>query len=266
MNLKFIIKRGEQAQVSEFQFEGNSRISNDELIGSIKGCIGNRWQIFDKRIYDYIAQKCLREMMSGKGFLKAEIKNILYQPLGSPKLVLIEIIEGTRFRFGEIEIEGLSVIPKEQFMTMLGQKSGDLPNVKGLRKFLYEDLSTVYKNKGFLLYDAYIEPDYIFPKTEGQDGTLNLKIIIDEGRQFKLSKITIVSAENAKPRLKRILGLSEGEIFNQSKFEKGIKRINDTKEFVFVDKDKDVEIRMDEENSTIQMVVKVKSKWLKKFI
>lgn len=266
MRLLFSINQGEQSKVDQILFEGNVNVTDDELAQSIKGCAGSRWKIFDKRFYDYVTQKCSRDLLSSKGYLKAEIKNILYQPDGSKNVVSINVNEGTRYKLGEIKIEGLSVFSEKQFLEMFGQKQGDIANGKILREFLYDELSGAYKNNGYINYDAELDPEFINPRNEGQDGLINLKIQIDEGLQYRLANITIVSAENAKPRLKKLLGLNKGKIFNQQKFEEGIKRINDTNDFLFIDKDKDVEIRTHLELPEVYLVVKVKSKWMKNLL
>jgi outer membrane protein assembly factor BamA len=261
MKLIFEIKRGKLAQVSEIRFAGNVNVSSEELIANAKGCIGNSWKIFDARKYDYITQKCSRELMSSKGFVQAEIKNIHRQPVGDNYVVIIEVKEGIRYRIGKIEMRGASVFSNQEVLEMFGQKSGDVINAKRLRIFFYDELNSHYKNKGYLLYDAEIDPNYIKPLLEGQDGVIDLKLTIDEGKQFRIRKISIVCWELLKiPKIRKTLGLVEGEIYNQAKLEQGIKRINDLKEFSFIDKDKDVEMRTDEEMGDIDLVIKIDSK------
>lgn len=126
---------------------------------------------------------------------------------------------------------------------------------------LYEKLKVAYNDLGYVYYDADIEPYYIKPTIDGQDGLLNLKIIIDEGRQFRIRKIEIVCPALMKiQKIRKVLGLTVGEIYRQEELEKGIKRINDLKEFKFVDKDKDVELRTDEESGNLNLVVKINPK------
>lgn len=261
MRLSFSINQGEQSKVDQIRFEGNVNVTDDELAQNIKECSGNRWKIFDKRFYDYVTQICSRKFLASKGYLKAEIKNILYQPDGNKNVVAIRVEEGTRYRLGEIKIEGLSVFSKEQFLTMFGQKTGEIANSKVIQDLLYEKLKVAYNDLGYVYYDADIEPYYIKPTIDGQDGLLNLKIIIDEGRQFRIRKIEIVCPALMKiQKIRKVLGLTVGEIYRQEELEKGIKRINDLKEFKFVDKDKDVELRTDEESGNLNLVVKINPK------
>lgn len=265
IRLVYTVERGEKVVVDSINFVGNKNVPSAELLQVLKNTMKNSWQFWDERKYEYYTWKDVREYLFSKGYFRATVE-LKSQRNGDLVNITINVNEGIIYRVGEIEIVGLSVFSEKQFLEMFGQKQGDIANGKLIKDFLYDKVNTAYKNKGYLQYDAEFDPEYINPKAEGQNGIINLKILIDEGKQFKLSKITIISAENAKPRLKKLLGLNEGEIFNQSRFEAGIKRINDTKDFLFVDKDKDVEIRTDEEIPEIYLVVKVKSKWMKNLL
>jgi outer membrane protein assembly factor BamA len=261
MKLIFSAKQGEQARVSEIRFEGNANVSNSELITNAKKCIGDGWEIYSKRKYEYIANKCARDLMGSKGYLKAEIKNIIYQPDENKNVVLIEVNEGIRYQIGKIEIEGLSVFSKEQFLKMLGQKTGEIANAKKLRKSLYEEVNIAYKNIGYLQYDAELDPELINSKIEGQDGIFNLKIVIDEGRQFRLHKIEVVGVNLKEARrIRNLLAISDGGIYEVSKVKNWVDELNKSGKYGFIDFDKDSEIRTDGETDRVYLVLKVNPK------
>ncbi|HRH46029.1 MAG TPA: POTRA domain-containing protein [Pyrinomonadaceae bacterium] len=257
MRLIIVIKRGKLATISEIHFEGNKMFSELELQKFLKSEMEERWKIWDKRIYDYFTQKSLREFYFSKGYLKAKIKNVIYQSNEKNSFVLIEIEENTPFQIGEIELKGATVFTNNQILEMLGQKTGDVANAKGLRAFLYEKLKKVYNDRGYLLYDADIDPEYSEPKAKGQNGIVNLKIMIDEGTQFRIRRIEIVCPELLKiPKIRALLGLTPREIYSEEKLKEGIKRINKTKDFQFIDDEKDVELRTIEAG-LLDLIVKI---------
>ena len=261
MKLIFSVNRGEKAEVLEILFEGNNNISSEELVANVKQCFGNIWMRFVKRNYDYFTQKCSRELMQSKGYLKSEIKNILYQPDGNKNTILIEVKEGIRFLIGEINIQGLTVFSKEKFLEMLGQKTGDIANGKILREFLYDKLSDSYKNIGYLNYDAELDPEFINPENERQDGLLKLKIIIDEGRQFKLLKAKIVGvSQTESEKIRKMLPIKDGEIYNPSKVKKWADEINKMNKFGFFDFEKDVELPIYEDSNYVYLIAKINPK------
>ena len=258
MKLIFAIKRGELARVSEIIFDGNVNISNEEFVADFKQCINNGWEIFDSRKYQYITQKCSRALMFSKGFFQAKINNINRRLVDNNYVVTIGVHEGIRYRIGEIKIKGAKVFTEKEILEMFGQKEGDVANGKLLQDFFYEKLKRSYADKGFILYNSEFDPDFVEPVAEDLDGIVNIKGEIDEGNVFKIRKIEFVGIDKeTASALKESFSLRDGEIFNQSKFEEGIKKINEMKEFDFVDKDVDVEIRTDEDASDLDLVIKV---------
>lgn len=139
------------------------------------------------------------------------------------------------------------------------EKKGDIANGKYLQEFIYEKLTEAYGNKGYVLYSADFELEFIEPQAEGLDGIVNLIFNIDEGRQFKVTIINFTGInEEAEKKLKEILSIKKGEVYNQSKLEEGIKKINGLKEFVPIDKDQDIETRTMWDESDISILIKTR--------
>ena len=60
--------------------------------------------------------------------------------------------------------------------------------------------------------------------------------------------------------LRREVLINEGDIYNQIRLEQSVLRLNQTSYFDPIDKDKDVEIRTDEESGDVDLILKVKEK------
>ena len=256
MNLVFKIERGALAHVSEIRFVGNVNLTEGELIENFKQCSGDGWEIFDTRKYEYYSQICSRKILHSKGYFEAKIKRVTPQIVDGNRIVTIAIDEGVRYRMGEIKIEGAKVFTRKEILEMWGQSEGDVADGKLLQEFLYDKLKRIYADKGYIFYAAEFDPELIKPIAEGLDATVNLSITIDEGKAFKISRIRFLGVEKEKERqLVENFSLKQGDVFNQSEFEKGIKKIEDTKEFYSIDIDKEVDMRTNEETAEVVVIV-----------
>lgn len=54
-------------------FEGNSRITDQELSKYFLNCSKGEWQTYDRQKYDYFREVCIRRFLWSKGFLKAVV-------------------------------------------------------------------------------------------------------------------------------------------------------------------------------------------------
>ncbi len=258
MKLIFSVKRETPIEVSEIKFIGNINISNDEYVADFKQCLNDSWKKYDVQKYNFITQKCSRSLMFTKGFLSGNIIRINRRLVENSYVVTVEVNEGVRYRIGEIKIGGAKVFSQKELLEILGQKEGDIADGKAIREFFYEKLKSVYLDKGYVLYNAEFDVDFIEPQVEGLDGIVNIKGEIEEGWKFKLGKIEFVGVEKKKVQELRKFFLEVGEIYNQGKVKEGIKKINDLKEFYFVDDEQHVEIRTDEENPNIHLIIRVR--------
>lgn len=249
MKLIFEIKRGLPARVSEIRFDGNINISGEEYFNQIIEYVGDDWKIYQPKIYRYFIQECLRDLMKSKGFIKGKILSVLPERKNGNLIVKINLKEGFRYRIGDIKFDGIKVFTEKELLEMLGIKSGDIANADKIVDFLDEKLKRFYADKGYILYDSEFDPEFIEPQIEGLDAIVNFEITIDEGNQFKITKIKFVGSseqeisEDEEKELQDTFPLKETEIFNQTKLEEGIKKLNETEKFYPIDDDRDVEIR-----------------------
>lgn len=243
MNLVFSVKRGLPAFVSEIRFEDIRNFTNEELVGILKPCLRGK-KVFDARHYEYCLQKDVRNFIFSKGYFQARIEQVTPRLVANSYILEIPVTEGVRFVYGSIEFKGASIFSEKQLFEMFGLKTGDVANGKYLQDFVFEKLKKEYGNRGYVLYDAEFVPTFIIPQAEGLDGIVNLIIDIDEGRQFKVESIDFSGIEKEeKIRLIKLLDIEEGEIYNHSKLEEGIKKINELIEFAPIDMDQHVESR-----------------------
>lgn len=287
--LTFDIDQGNRSRIIQVDFEGNEKFSDGELRGALQlvketGLISRfkGQDILDLRKLQYDLQKNVRSYMFSKGYFQARIgdpqvvglgvKRTDFIPLITLPLPLISsrddtlkivvpVTEGKVFRVGELKVEGNSIFSEQQILAYVGLKTGEIANGKRLQDAVYEDLKKVYGNQGFVQYNAEFEPNFRDNPSNANEGIVDITITIDEGKQFTLRRLEFTGNTFTRDRvMRREFLLNEGDTYNQGYLDISVARLNQTQYFDPIDKDKDVEIRTDEEQGDVDLNVKVKEK------
>jgi outer membrane protein insertion porin family len=112
-----------------------------------------------------------------------------------------------------------------------------------------------------VLYNAEFDPEFKDNPANPNEGIVDINITIDEGKQFRLRRLEFTGNTFTRDRvLRREFLINEGDIYNQQSLEVSVLRLNQTGYFDPLDKDQDVEIRTNEEQGDVDLVVKVKEK------
>ncbi len=283
------VEQGERSRIVDIEFEGNEIFKDSELRAQLQlvketGLISRfkGQDILDLRKLEYDLRKNVLSYMFSKGYFQARIgepqvvglgvKRTDFLPLITLPLpllsskddtlkIIVPVTEGKIFRVGELKVEGNSIFSEEQILGYIGLKKGEIANGKRLQEAVYEDLKKVYGSSGFVNYNAEFEPEFKDNPANPNEGIVDIKINIDEGRQFRLRRLEFTGNTFTRDKiLRREVLLNEGDIYNQGLVETSVLRLNQTQYFDPLDKDKDVEIRTDEEQGEVDLVVKVREK------
>jgi outer membrane protein insertion porin family len=285
----FNVEQGRRSRIVDIQFEGNEVFRDGELRNALQlvketGLI-SRFQgqdILDLRKLQYDLQKNVREYMFSKGYFQARIGDPQVEGLGVRRTdfiplitlplplisskddtlrIIIPVTEGKLYRVGDIKVEGNSIFSEQQILAGLGLKKGEVADGQRLRKALFEDLKKAYGSQGFVLYDAELDPQFKDNPANPSEGIVDINIVIDEGKQFRLRRLEFAGNTFTRDRvLRREVLINEGDIYNQLALETSVIRLNQTQYFDPIDKDKDVEIRTDEDTGDVDLIVNVKEK------
>lgn len=289
ISLTFIVEQGNRSRIIEIDFEGNENFSDGELRGALElvkrtGLISRfkGQDILDLRKLQYDLQKNVREYMSSRGYFRAQIGEPKVEGLGYKRTsilplltiplpllsskddtlkIVVPVTEGKIYRVGDLKVEGNSIFSEQQILSFVGLQKGEIADGKRLRNALYEDLKKYYGSQGFVLYDSELDPEFKDNPTNPKEGIIDVKITIDEGKQFRLRRLEFTGNTFTRDRvLRREMLINEGDIYNQIGLERSVLRLNQTQYFDPIDKEKDVEIRTDEENGEVDLVMKVREK------
>lgn len=287
--ITFDVDQGHRSRIVKIEFEGNEHFSDGELRGALQlvketGLI-SRFQgqdILDLRKLEYDLQKNVRDYMFSKGYFQArigepQVEGLGYKRTGVPILkafplplvtskddtlkIIVPVTEGKVFRVGDVKIEGNSIFSEQQIQSVIGLQKGEVANGKRLRDAVYEDLKKIYGSQGFVQYNAEFDPEFKDNPSNPNEGIVDITITIDEGKQFRLRRLEFVGNTFTRDTvLRREFLLNESDIYNQIALERSILRLNQTGYFDPIDKDRDVEIRTDEDQGTVDTIVKVAEK------
>jgi outer membrane protein insertion porin family len=287
--LTFDVDQGNRSRIIDIQFEGNEHFSDGELRGALQlvketGLISRfkGLDILDLQKLQYDLQKNVRSYMFSKGYFQARIGDPVVEGLGLKRTdfiplitlpipfisskddtlrITIPVTEGKIFRVGELKVEGNSIFSEQQILAYVGLKAGEIADGKRLQDAVYEDLKNVYGQQGFVQYTAEFEPDFKDNPANPNEGIVDIKITIDEGKQFTLRRLEFTGNTFTRDRvMRREFLINEGDIYNSRYLEISVARLNQTQYFDPIDKDQDVEIRTDEEQGDVDLIVKIKEK------
>ncbi len=287
--ITFVIDQGRRSRIVEIEFEGNKNFKSSELrkqlqlvqeTGMISRFKGQ--DILDLRKLEYDLNKNVREYMFSKGYFQARIGEpqvigLGVKRTGFPVLkvfplplvtstddtlkVIVPVVEGRIFRVGDVKIEGNSIFSEQQISSIIGVRPGEVANGKRLREALYEDLKKIYGGQGFVQYDVELIPEFKDNPSNPAEGIVDIEINIDEGKQFRLRRLEFTGNTFTRDEvLRREMLVNEGDIYNQVLVETSLLRLNQTQYFDPIDKDKDLEVRPNEDRGEVDVAVKVRER------
>jgi outer membrane protein insertion porin family len=287
--LTFAIEQGNRSRIVEIDFEGNEKFKDSELRGAMlyvkEHGLLSRFKGQDILHLEKLRadlQRNVRSYMWSKGYFQARIgepeviglglKRTDFIPLITLPLplvssmddtlkIVVPVTEGKVFRVGELSVEGNSIFSEQQILAYLGLQKGEVADGKRLQEGVYENLKNVYGQQGFVNFTAEFEPEFKDNPANPAEGIVDIKILIEEGKQFTLRRLEFTGNTFTRDRvMRREFLLNEGDIYNSRYLEISVARLNQTQYFDPIDKDQDVETKTDEEQGDVDLLVKIKEK------
>jgi outer membrane protein insertion porin family len=283
--ITFVVNEGARVRVAEIRFEGSHVFKSSVLREHMKyvkeaGLI-TRFRdedILDREKLDYDLHQ-VDQYMKSKGYLQArhgepKIEGLGPKRTGFPVLPLplissvddtlritVPITDGKLFRVGDVKIEGNSIFSENVIKAFIGLQKGEVANGEALSKGLYENLKKAYGNQGFIQYTAEVTPTFKDNPGNANEGVADFVITIDEGKQFTLRRLEFTGNTFTRDNvLRREVLINEGDIYNQGYFEFSVTRLNQLGYFDPIDKEKDVDMKENDEEGLVDVTLKVKEK------
>nr|WP_045803376.1 POTRA domain-containing protein [Allomuricauda lutaonensis] len=198
-NMVISVKKGDKVKISSIEFEGNEKLSDKRLRKSLKNTKKKKFYRFWKKS-KYIEEDYeedldnLVDTYAERGYRDARVISDTFVKVDEKSIKLkIEVEEGDKYYFGDINFVGNTVYTDRQLSQILGIKKGDTYNGVLLKKRIAddskpdaEDLTNLYQNNGYLF--SRINPIEV----SAVNDTIDFEIRIIEGKETFLDHVTVV--------------------------------------------------------------------------
>jgi outer membrane protein insertion porin family len=213
----FKIREGAKVKIGEIKFVGNKSIAPRRLRGVMET---KKWWMFswltgsgrfkDDQFEDDLDK--LRDFYREEGFLDVEIpqEKVLFNNPSPDKLqIVVEIVEGRRYRIGDIAFTGNKLFESALLRRVVRQKSGYVFVPSRLDKDV-ERLDDFYGKDGYL--DTRVR---LNRKPNVATGNIDVEYVIQESEKFAVESIVIEGNTKTKSTvILRELVLGPGDTFS----------------------------------------------------
>ena len=223
--LDIFVDKKEKVKVNDIFFNGNKEISYVMLDRAMKKTNAKALRNFFKT-KKFLQEeykndkKLLVEKYNEKGFRDAIItRDSVYQVIvgrkDKPRVNIdLDIDEGDKYYFGNINWVGNTIYPADYLSNVLGIKKGDVFNQKILDKRLFdndEGLNNLYLDKGYLFFS--LDP----VEVNVQNDSIDFEMRISEGKQATINEVRIAGNTKTHEHVaRRELYTYPGDLFSKS--------------------------------------------------
>jgi len=221
----FTISEGAKGAISRITFEGNSAFSDRVLRKKMKTKGKTIISFLDKsgRLDEAQFQQDLdavREWYQDRGFIDIEIKDIRRERAGGRMMMVIPVVEGTKYRVGKITVKGTKVTTPDKVRLLLKLKEGDLYSPKAIREDA-KKIADGYGSGGYV--DLVVQPQ----GTPAGPARIDITYTIEEGNRAFVQRINIVGNTRTKDKvIRREVLIAPGDIYSTTRVETTKKRLD----------------------------------------
>lgn len=284
LNIVFKVDEGPKVKVGTIGFEGNTAFSALEVRRAMRNLrpMGIPRSIFAENLisktFDSTKleedEQRIIQFYQSNGYFTARVTgqtvNIVDVGGGKFRLPLIHpnrpgknanisisLEEGRLFRLNTISFVGVKLFrtPEELFPQIFRMKQGDPFSTEKLQKG-FEELRKLYGRFGYINFLVEPEPEPL-PGTD----KINLTLRFDEGKQFFVRRIDFSGNTTTRDKvIRRELLIDEGDPFNTDLWRLSILRLNQLGYFETLKEDSSVDMKTDNNNSTVDLTLKVRER------
>lgn len=225
-DLEFIVEEGDKVHIKEISFEGNETYTDKELRKEMqtkeKGLFW--WLTSSGELnMDNLTQDVskLAAFYHNNGYIKARVGEpaVNYDKEGI--YITIKVVEGDRYKVGDVTLSGDMVRPKEQLLPKIKITEEEYFNREVVRNDILA-ITEIYSDEGY----AYVNVTPIL-KEDAQNRIVNITYDMKKGRQVYFEKILI--SGNTKTRdkvIRRELRIYEQELYSGERLKRGIRNLH----------------------------------------
>ena len=280
VQVNFTVKEGPQVKVGNITFTSNTHVSSRDLRAAMKNLkpIGIPHSIiledlfaktFDSTKLEEDTNRVIQAYRD-RGYFRANagepethIRNegglslLTFRPRSGKRMdIRIPVEEGGRYRLTGITFSGNKAVQNTRALrAQFAIKDGDWFNATLFGKGL-ENLRKAYGQLGYINFAPVPNPH-----PDEANHTISFDIALDEGKQFKVSRIEFQGNTITRDFvIRRELLLQEGQVYDSHLWELSLLRLNQLQYFDPLKVDQDSETRQNADAGTIDLLLKVKEK------
>lgn len=216
VDLTINIKEGKEIFIQEINFSGNSSFKADDLLDQFEETHEDRWWRdgeYNREKFEADLEK-MTQYAQNKGYkdFNIESDSVYYDDKMENIYINITVNEGRKYFFGNSKFAGNSLFSNDELTEALDFENGDEFSKEKLEMSIYNNLSTMYMDKGYLR--ANIIPE---EQMTGAD-TVSYLFRITEGTRARIRKIDFEGNTRTNEKvLRREMDIYPGDIFSKTK-------------------------------------------------
>jgi outer membrane protein insertion porin family len=260
VNVTFNVNEGPKIRIRDVEFIGNTAKSDGTLQKKMKenkpkGLLGfiTGGGTYQEAKFEEDADKIV-EYYQNEGYVRArvgqpELKVLENSKDGKERFVQLRIpvTEGFRYRVGEFNIEGNTVVKSEALRPLFEVTPGEWYSVKKIRDGLRKS-QEIYGSGGYMEFTGFPDlkpsdevaaqeaqvPEFLAEvQTNGTNGhapkdpTVDVTMRITEGKQYFVNRIVFTGNTTTRDNvIRREMRLVEGGVFNTESLKYSVRRLN----------------------------------------
>ena len=235
VDVTYRIQEGRKLGIKHIVFEGNDLIDGDKLKRVIQQK-EKRWYSFitgSGKYKEEIADSdvfALKSFYMNNGFLDVEISEPILDASKPKKAVMIfHIVEGQRYRIGQISLSGMEQISEKDLRPTVRLRPGNIASYENINTGS-EGLRAYYGNRGYIR--ATVRPEF---DAHADNGTVDIDYAITEGSVGYINKVNISGNERTQDKvIRREVVIYPDEIYNRSRVKTSENRLQNLNYFEIV--------------------------------
>ncbi len=261
----FLIDEGDKVKIEAIRFTGNRVVGETRLRYAMKKTRQTHWWYFwdSKDVYSQASYEedveSIRKVYQDLGYKDVVVKDPAIDTfVVNPKekradkisrraRITIPIVEGERFYFGEMKVEGASQFDDR----LLSKIFAFVPGAPLKRAVIVDGMKAIdslYRERGYIY--VYMNPEY----TEKPGKRVDVTVKLTEGDQYRLGRIEFTGNKSTRDKvLRRELLVREGDILDMESFKKGLLKLSQLGYFKV---EEDPEFRVNPEKKAVDVTVK----------
>jgi outer membrane protein insertion porin family len=261
----FNIDEGDKMKIESISFTGNTVFGQQKLrLAMSKTKTAHWWRFFDsKSTYNQASYdedvESLRKVYQNAGYKDVVVKDpVITTFVVNPKekrrdkikrraKLTIPIVEGERWYFGKLNVDGPVVYKPEILEKFFPYKSGK-PLSRAVLADGMKSIEAVYRSHGYIY--IFMNPEY----TEKPNHVVDVTIKVAEGDQYRLGRVEFQGNKTTRDKvMRRELQLYEGDIMDMEIFKKSILKIS---QLGYYKVEEDPDFKVNNEKKTVDVTIK----------